>query len=130
MNVTRNAPGFTPNHLGKQTNAPTDTLDAIPWTGGPVVVHLDCSEFTSHCPVTGQPDFGSLVIEYEPDGHLVETKSMKLFLWQYRHASAFNEAITDEIAEAFMRQIRPRRVMVTGRFNSRGGIAVTVTARR
>lgn len=80
--------------------------------------------------MTGQPDFGSLVIEYEPDGHLVETKSMKLFLWQYRHASAFNEAITDEIAEAFMRQIRPRRVMVTGRFNSRGGIAVTVTARR
>lgn len=119
------------NHLGKQTNEPTTQLDPIPWTGGrKMVVRLDCSEFTSHCPVTGQPDFGRFVIEYVPDRFIVETKSMKLFMWQFREVKRFNELLVDEIADAFYSQIKPERVTVTGSFNQRGGIAVTATATR
>lgn len=93
-------------------------------------VVLHCSEFTSHCPVTSQPDFGKLTIEYVPKGWLVETKSLKLFLWQYRSRKAFNERIVDEIAQTFFEQVRPAIVYVTGVFNARGGISVEARASR
>ena len=117
-------------HLGKPSNEPVDQVDLIPWTGGPVVVRLDCADFTSLCPVTGQPDFAEIVIEYVPDRHLVETKSLKLYLWRYRDQRAFNEQLVDRIADDLHRQIGPRWLQVDGRFHPRGGIAVTVTAER
>jgi len=118
------------SHLGKPSNQPIDRVDLIEWKGDRVLVRLDCSEFTSLCPVTGQPDFGTLVIEYVPDRHLVETKSMKLYLWKYRTESAFNEAVVDAIAGDLYRQIKPHWLRVVGRFNIRGGIRVTATAER
>lgn len=121
---------FTPKHLGKQSRSAVIALDLIPWHGGHTVVTLDCTEFTSHCPVTAQPDFGHLVIEYCPDRHIIETKSLKLYLWGFRNAHKFNEAIVDEIAETILRQVKPAYVKVTGRFNTRGGIAVTACAER
>ena len=117
-------------HLGKTSNQPVDEVDLIPWTGGAIVVRLDCADFTSLCPVTGHPDFASLEIEYVPDRHLVETKSLKLYLWRYRDERAFNEHLVDEIASDLHRQIEPRWLRVTGRFHPRGGIAVTVAAER
>lgn len=116
--------------LGKKANEPTDTLDLIPWKGGTIHVRLDCSEFTSLCPVTGQPDFAELVIEYVPAAHLAETKSVKLYLWRYRNQAAFNEQLVDAIADDFNRQLAPRWLRVTGRFHPRGGISVTATAER
>ncbi|MEM7349166.1 MAG: preQ(1) synthase [Acidobacteriota bacterium] len=121
---------FTPQHLGKASNQPVDEVDLIPWTGGRIAVHLECSEFTSLCPVTGHPDFATLDIDYEPGRHLVETKSLKLYLWRYRERPAFNESLVDEIAEDLYRQLRPTWLRLVGRFHPRGGIAVTVRAER
>lgn len=118
------------HHLGKQTNEPTDKLDAVPWTNGPITITLEASEFTSLCPVTKQPDFGTLTIVYEPDEQIVETKSLKLWLWRWREIGAFNEQIVATIAEDFFAQIKPLRVTVTGHFHSRGGISVNPVAER
>jgi 7-cyano-7-deazaguanine reductase len=117
-------------HLGKPSNEPIDVVDLIEWEGEEILVRLDCSEFTSLCPVTGQPDFATLVIEYVPHRHLVETKSVKLYLWKYRTEPGFNEALIDRIAGDLHRQIQPRWLRVTGTFNPRGGIRVTATAER
>lgn len=117
-------------HLGQPSNEPIDRVDLIPWTGGAITVRLDCTEFTSLCPVTGHPDFATLEIAYVPGAHLVETKSLKLYLWRYRDRPAFNEVLVDEIAGDLYSQLAPRWLKVTGRFHPRGGIAVTVDAER
>ncbi len=117
-------------HLGKQSSEPVDTFDLIPWDRGDIIVRLDCSEFTSHCPVTKQPDFARLLLEYVPDKHLAETKSVKLYLWRYRDRAEFNEKLTAAIAADLFAQLKPRAVRVTGRFNVRGGISVTAVATR
>ena len=117
-------------HLGKPSNRPIDTVDLIPWQGETIMVRLDCAEFTSICPVTGQPDFGALVIEYVPDRHLVETKSLKLYLWKYRTEAGFNEALVDRMAGDLYQQLRPRWLRMVGTFHPRGGIGVTATAER
>lgn len=116
--------------LGQKANAPTDTLDLIAWKGQRIHVRLDCSEFTSLCPVTGQPDFANLTIEFVPDRYIAETKSVKLYLWKYRNAAAFNEQLVDTIAGDLEAQLQPLWLRVTGRFSPRGGIAVTATAER
>ncbi|MEM7583942.1 MAG: preQ(1) synthase [Acidobacteriota bacterium] len=121
---------FQPRHLGKSSNQPVDEIDLIPWTGSKILVRLDCSELTSLCPVTGHPDFATLEIRYVPDQHLVETKSMKLYLWRYRERPTFNEVLVDEVAGDLFQQLAPLWLKVTGRFHPRGGIAVTVDAER
>ena len=91
---------------------------------------LHCSEFTSRCPITGQPDFGEITIVYVPAGCIVETKSLKLFLMRYRDRGVFNEQLVAEMADALFLQIKPKQLSVTGSFNSRGGISITVMASR
>lgn len=117
-------------HLGRVSNDPTERLDLIKWQGDPIEVELDCTEFTSHCPVTQQPDFGTIVIKYVPDKCLVETKSLKLFLASFRNKRAFNEQIVDSVAQQFFDQVQPHRVCVVGSFNTRGGISVTAKSER
>ncbi len=117
-------------HLGRRSNEPIDKVDLIEWKGDKLAVQLECTEFTSLCPVTGQPDFGELVIEYVPDKHLAETKSVKLYLWRYRGERAFNEVLVDRIAADLYEQIKPLWLEVVGEFNIRGGILVTATAQR
>lgn len=118
------------HHLGKPSNQPTDKVDLIEWSGQPIAVRLECAEFTSLCPVTGQPDFAQLVIEYVPERFLVETKSLKLYLWKYRSEPGFNEVLVDRITGDLFGQIRPLWLRVTGHFNPRGGIRVSATAER
>ena len=93
------------------------------------LVRLDCPDFTSVCPVTGQPDFGRILIEYIPDQSCIETKSLKLYLHSYRGEKAFNEEIANRILEDLVASCRPRCALVRGEFSSRGGISVTVEAR-
>ena len=116
--------------LGKRADAPTDKLDLIEWKGQRIVVRLECAEFTALCPVTGQPDFGTLTVEYVPDRHIAETKSVKLYLLKSRNEAAFNEQLVDTIATDFEKQLKPLWLRVTGRFHPRGGIAVTATTER
>lgn len=122
--------GYIPRHLGRVSSEAVDQVDRIPWRGTAVVVELSCSEFTSYCPVTRQPDFGELTIRYQPGEWLVETKSLKLYLTRFRDRGVFNEVLVDEIAGELFGQLSPVWLEVNGRFHSRGGISVSVTARR
>ena len=83
-------------------------------------------EFTSVCPITGLPDFGTIRIVYVPDLLCVELKSLKLWLVGYRSRGIFYEAATNEILDTLAKLLKPRRMTVTGEFSARGGIATTV----
>lgn len=91
-------------------------------------VNLDCPEFTSICPITGQPDFGKLSIRYIPDQKCVESKSLKLYLFSYRNHGAFHEEVVNRILDDIVDAVHPRRAVVHGKFRPRGGIAIAVTA--
>jgi len=91
-------------------------------------IHFETDDFTSLCPVTGQPDFARIDIDYIPDRLCVESKSLKFYLASYRSERAFNEAVTNRILDDFVRACAPRQVVVTAQFSARGGIALTVRA--
>jgi 7-cyano-7-deazaguanine reductase len=91
-------------------------------------IHMQIPEFTCLCPLTGQPDFATLELDYVPDRTCVELKSLKLYVWSYRGRGAFHEAVTNRILEDLVRAVRPRYLRVAARFNVRGGIFTTVIA--
>ena len=91
-------------------------------------IHMELPEFTCLCPVTGQPDFATLRLEYVPDALCVELKSLKLYVWSYRDQGAFHEAVTNRILDDLVRAVRPRYMRLSARFNVRGGIETTVVA--
>lgn len=92
------------------------------------LISLDVEDFTSLCPVTGQPDFARLQIEYTPHLRCIETKSLKFYLASYRNCAAFNEEIANRILNELVGASQPKRMTVTARFASRGGIQLTVRA--
>ena len=98
--------------------------------GSPWVVGLDCHEFTSLCPMTGQPDFGRIHIHYVPGRLCVESKSLKLYLGAYRNHGAFHEDCVNRIADDIAGRIQPRWLRVFGDFSVRGGIAIRPLALR
>ena len=91
-------------------------------------IEIVCPEFTSVCPKTGQPDFGTLVFRYVPDGKCVELKSLKLYLQQFRNEGIFYEHVTNRILDDVASVLQPRRMELTAAFTARGGITTTVTA--
>ena len=91
-------------------------------------IQMRMPEFTCLCPLTGQPDFAVLELEYVPDRLCVELKSLKLYAWSFRDEGAFHEAVTNRIADDLVRALRPRFLRLTARFNVRGGIATSVIA--
>ncbi len=91
-------------------------------------IHFETDDFTSVCPITGQPDFARIDIDYIADRLCIESKSLKFYLASYRNQRAFNEAVTNRILDDFVRACRPRQAMVTAQFSARGGIALTVRA--
>lgn len=93
-------------------------------------VTLNATEFTSICPKTGQPDFGSVVIEYEPGERCLESKALKYYLWSYRQEGAFCEALAARIADDVVYAIEPKSVTVRVHQNVRGGIAIVAEASR
>ncbi len=94
----------------------------------PYWIRFESSDFTSLCPITGQADFASLQIDYQPSKRCLETKSLKFYLASYRNEKAFNEAVTNRILDDLVKTCAPRRMVVRAEFASRGGIALTVTA--
>jgi 7-cyano-7-deazaguanine reductase len=92
------------------------------------VIEIVCPEFTSVCPKTGQPDFGTLTFNYVPAEKCVELKSLKLFLQQFRNEGIFYENVTNRILDDLVAVLHPRRMTLTASFNARGGITTTVTA--
>jgi len=91
-------------------------------------IRFECPEFTSLCPVTGQPDFGHITIDYVPDGLCLESKSLKLYLFSFRNCNLFHEEAVNRILDDVIKAIRPRAATVTGDFRPRGGIAIRVEA--
>lgn len=91
-------------------------------------IRIDCPDFTSLCPVTGQPDFAEIIVEYVPDARCIETKSLKLYLASYRNVPSFNEAVINRILDDLSAVCHPRRMRIEGRFVARGGLALTVIA--
>ncbi len=102
---------------------------ANPRPGRDYVIRFDCPEFTCLCPMTGQPDFADIRIEYTPEHTCVELKSLKLYLWSFRDEGHFHEAVTNQILDDLVTAISPRRMIVTGSFKVRGGITTEVVAK-
>jgi 7-cyano-7-deazaguanine reductase len=129
--------GETPfRHLGKgKTDAvysgpQTAMLDvfANPRPGRRYNIQFETSEFTSLCPVTGQPDFAEIEINYVPGELCLESKSLKLYLLAYRQHPAFAETVTNQILDDLVAVCRPLWMEVKTRFKPRGGIGLNVTA--
>ncbi len=88
------------------------------------LINLFCNEFTSICPVTGQPDWGKFTIRYVPKKLCVESKSLKLYLLSFRNHGEFHEDVTNRIAKDLFKLLEPLYLEIYGEFNSRGGIAI------
>lgn len=91
-------------------------------------IAIDCPEFTSMCPKTGLPDFGTIRIRYVPEARCLELKSLKYYLLEYRSQGIFYEAATNKILDDLVAACQPRRMTVIGDFTARGGISTKVTA--
>ncbi|KPF74600.1 7-cyano-7-deazaguanine reductase [Blastomonas sp. AAP25] len=118
--------------LGKDSPMPTSPETAVldyvanPRPGKPYLVRFAVPEFTSLCPVTGQPDFAHLVIDYAPDQVMVESKSLKLFLGSFRNHQAFHEDCTVGIGERLFDEMQPHWLRIGGYWYPRGGIPIDV----
>lgn len=91
-------------------------------------VRFSCPEFTALCPITGQPDFARIEIEYVPNERCVESKSLKLYLFSFRNEGSFGERIANRILDDLIAVCAPRRAKVTAKFTPRGGISMKVVA--
>jgi 7-cyano-7-deazaguanine reductase len=116
--------------LGHTRNRPSKTLETFPnrHPNRRYVVTLETDEFTCLCPATGQPDFGAITIRYIPDKKIVESKSLKLYLWSYRNEGIFQEHLVNTICDDLVKALAPHWLEVTGAFKARGGITLTVVA--
>jgi 7-cyano-7-deazaguanine reductase len=109
----------------RPSEADLETFDN-PRPGKLYAIRLSCPEFTSLCPVTGQPDFANLYIDYVPDTKCVESKSLKLFLTSFRNHGEFHEACTLYIADRLMVSLNPKWLRITAIWFPRGGIPIDV----
>lgn len=118
--------------LGRQTAIPSNPDEAVletfanPHPGSDYVVRLTAPEFTTVCPLTGQPDFAVLVVDYVPRDRLVESKSFKLFLGSFRNHGAFHEDCTVYIHKRLSEVLQPKYIRVVGFWYARGGITIDV----
>lgn len=121
-----------PKHLGKDSRRPASPeeadLDAVanPHPDTDYCARFTCPEFTSLCPVTGQPDFARLVIDYVPAAHILESKSLKLFLASFRNHGAFHEDCTIMIGKRIVAAVKPKWLRIAGLWYPRGGIPIDV----
>lgn len=91
-------------------------------------IEIEQPEFTSVCPMTGLPDFGCIIISYTPDKKIIELKSLKYYLLQYRNVGIFYEHVVNRILDDLVEVLKPKRMEITGEFTARGGITTRVTA--
>ena len=100
-----------------------------PHPGRDYLIRHECPEYTALCPVTGQPDFGTIIVRYVPERLCVELKSLKLYLWSFRNEGHYFEQVTNLILDDLVKAMKPRRITVIGEFSVRGGIWTRVIAR-
>jgi 7-cyano-7-deazaguanine reductase len=114
--------------LGNQVRMPVKNLETFPKPSGVDKVVLESDEVTSLCPVTGQPDWETVYIEFAPDKFCIESKSLKLYLWSFREEGLFCEALAAKIAQDIFKVCQPHWCTVTVSQRPRGGIKITATA--
>jgi len=114
--------------LGNRIDKPRRKLEVFPKPEGIETVTMDTEEVTSLCPVTGQPDFSTVVLEYKPRDYCLESKSLKLYLWSFRDEGLFCESLASRVAKDVMEALRPYWCRVTVIQRPRGGIRITATA--
>jgi 7-cyano-7-deazaguanine reductase len=109
----------------------SETLETFPnpRPGRPFEIAISCPEFTSMCPKTGLPDFGTIHIRYVPDAACIELKSLKYYLLGFRNKGIFYESVTNQILDDLVAACAPRSMTVIGEFTPRGGIKTSVTAK-
>ena len=118
--------------LGTKTTLPKSPKEAIlekvdnPHLTSNYLIRFSCPEFTTLCPVTGQPDFAYLIIDYIPDAFIIESKSLKLFLSSFRNQQGFSEEVTVNIAKRLEEEVDPRWLRIGGYWYPRGGIPIDV----
>lgn len=116
-------------HVSPPQTPDEAVLETVPFEqpkGPPAIVRFACPEFTSICPVTGQPDFAHIVIDYAPDKLLIESKSLKLFMVSFRNHGAFHEECTVMIGQRIVNAAKPLWLRVGGYWYPRGGIPIDV----
>jgi 7-cyano-7-deazaguanine reductase len=113
--------------MSTQPSKELQTFDN-PQPGRDFTIRIDIPEFTCLCPMTGQPDFATLHLEYIADKLCVELKSLKMYVWAFRDEGAFHEAVTNQILDDLVTKLSPRFMRLTAKFNVRGGIYTSVVA--
>ena len=122
--------------LGAKTPLPKSPKEAIlekvdnPHLTSNYLIRFSCPEFTTLCPVTGQPDFAYLIIDYIPDAFIIESKSLKLYLSSFRNQQGFSEEVTVNIAKRLEEEVDPRWLRIGGYWYPRGGIPIDVFYQR
>ncbi|MHB1418689.1 MAG: preQ(1) synthase [Bacillota bacterium] len=114
--------------LGKTVREPSRNLEVFSKPPGVEKVVMESDEVTSLCPVTGQPDWETVIIEYAPNKHCIESKSLKLYLWSFRNEGVFCESLADQITEDVWTACQPHWCKVEVIQKPRGGIKITATA--
>ncbi len=114
--------------LGRPMNAPSKDLDTFPAPAHVTSVEFHTDELTSFCPVTEQPDFNTLHIEYNPDKLCVESKSLKLYLWTFREERIFGEGLANQIAEDLFEALQPHSIRIVLEQGIRGGLQMNAVA--
>jgi len=118
--------------LGKETPIPNKPEKALlekvnnPYANEDYLIRFSCPEFTSVCPITGQPDFAHIIIDYVPNKHLIESKSLKLYFQSFRNQGAFHEAATMDIGTKLYEFLEPKWMRVSGFWYPRGGITIDI----
>ena len=112
------------------SSKPSTVLDTFenPQPDRDYTIRIDTPEFTCLCPLTGQPDFANIQLEYIADQQCLELKSLKLYFWSYRDQGAFHEAVTNQILSDLVKAISPRFMRVSADFNVRGGVYTQIVA--
>lgn len=129
----KKSPKIASLNLGQKTEYQLDKIDkkilqsvANPHQDLDYSIRFSCPEFTSICPITGQPDFAHLVIDYVPDKKIIESKSLKLYLFSFRNHGAFHEDCTVQIAKDIIACIKPKWLRIGGYWYPRGGIPIDI----
>jgi 7-cyano-7-deazaguanine reductase len=118
--------------LGGGASKPSRTIETFPFrhAANNTIVTFKCTEFTCFCPLTGQPDYATIDISYQPADRAIESKSLRNYLWSYRDSGVFHEDVANLILNDLFTQCTPTWMEVTVHFNVRGGIAIDVAASR
>lgn len=115
-------------YLGVRSTSPIDDLDTFPAPAGLEGVVMSSDELTAICPVTGQPDYYTVTIDYTPGPLCIESKSLKLYLWHFRDRGVFCEQLAVDIRDKVVATVQPRRCTVTLVQKVRGGITITAVS--